>query len=61
MAFRRTISQAKLAENLTDEQRQQGKGYSSATGGWTESATEKPTAGTGSTDQDESGARKWWQ
>ncbi|WKV76622.1 hypothetical protein AW27_034215 (plasmid) [Streptomyces sp. PCS3-D2] len=62
MAFRRTISQADLGANLTDADREQhGRTYSAQTGGWTEKATEKPTAGTGTTDQDASGARKWWK
>ncbi|GAA0699567.1 hypothetical protein GCM10010260_84190 [Streptomyces filipinensis] len=61
MAFRKTISQSELAEGLSDADRQQhGRTYSAQTGGWTETTTDKPTAGTGSTDQDVSGARKWW-
>ncbi|MFC8511362.1 hypothetical protein ACFU3J_27725 [Streptomyces sp. NPDC057411] len=62
MAFRRTISQAELGANQTDADRQRhGRTYSAQTGGWTEKTTEKPTAGTGTTDQDASGARKWWK
>ncbi|MCY0923206.1 hypothetical protein OS965_34580 [Streptomyces sp. H27-G5] len=61
MAFRKTISQDELRQNLTTDQLQQGKGYSGATGGWTEAPAEQPTAGTGTTDQDSTGARKWWK
>ncbi|GLV88018.1 hypothetical protein Slala03_77070 [Streptomyces lavendulae subsp. lavendulae] len=61
MAFRKAISQSELAESLSDDDRQQhGRAYSAQTGGWTETTTVKPTAGTGTTDQDASGARKWW-
>lgn len=60
--FRKTISQSELAAGQTDADRQQhSRSYSAETGGWTETATERPTAGTGTTDQDASGARKWWQ
>lgn len=62
MAFRRTISQSELGANLTEADREQhGRTYSAQTGGWTEKPAEKPTAGTGTTDQDASGARKWWK
>ncbi|MCB5182869.1 hypothetical protein [Streptomyces antimicrobicus] len=60
--FRKTISQSELGANQTDADRQRhGRAYSAETGGWTETATDKPVAGTGTTDQDSSGARKWWQ
>lgn len=60
--FRKTISQSELGAGQSDvDRKRHGKGYSAETGGWTESAKEKPTAGTGTTDQDSSGARKWWQ
>ncbi|MFE5811189.1 hypothetical protein ACWCYZ_33905 [Streptomyces virginiae] len=62
MAFRKTISQAELGARQTEADRQEhGRSYSAETGGWTEKTTERPTAGTGTTDQDASGARKWWQ
>ena len=63
MAFRRTISQAELGAKLTDADRQKhGRTFSARTGGWTEKTTDdKPTAGTGTTDQDATGARKWWK
>ncbi|MGZ9935873.1 hypothetical protein ACXNSR_39040 (plasmid) [Streptomyces sp. NC-S4] len=62
MAFRKTISQAELGAGQSDANRQQhGRSYSAETGGWTEKTTDRPTAGTGTTDQDSSGARKWWK
>lgn len=60
MPFRKTISQSQLAQGQSDADREQhGRSYSASTGGWTEPATERPTAGTGTTDQDATGARKW--
>lgn len=59
--FRRSISQSELAAKQSDADRaQHGKSYSAETGGWTEPVKDQPVAGTGSTDQDSSGARKWW-
>ena len=60
--FRKTISQSELATGQSEAARQQhGRVYSADTGGWTEAVTERPTAGTGSSDKDASGARKWWR
>ncbi|MER5871942.1 hypothetical protein [Streptomyces sp. NPDC002044] len=60
--FRKTISQSDLAAGQSDTDRaRHGKSYSAGTGGWTETAADRPTAGTGTTDQDASGARKWWK
>ncbi|MFD3940230.1 hypothetical protein ACFWSP_35395 [Streptomyces sp. NPDC058618] len=60
--FRKTISMDDLGSGQSDADRKRhGKGYSADTGGWTESSSDRPTAGTGATDRDESGARKWWQ
>ena len=62
MPFRRTISQDELRSKMSDADREKhGRTYSATTGGWTEKAKDKPTAGTGTTDQDASGARKWWK
>ncbi|MFG2754698.1 hypothetical protein [Streptomyces xanthophaeus] len=62
MPLRKTIAQSELAAAQSESDRaRHGKTYSPTTGGWTEPATERPTAGTGTTDQDSSGARKWWK
>ncbi|MEV7835367.1 hypothetical protein AB0P12_32805 [Streptomyces subrutilus] len=62
MAFRTTISQSELAEGQSDADRaRHGRAYSAGTGGWTETTRERPAAGTGTTDQDATGARKWWK
>ncbi|MFD8417531.1 hypothetical protein ACFV2Q_38360 [Streptomyces sp. NPDC059650] len=59
--FRKTISQSELAAGQTEENRARHvTTYSAERGGWVK-AEEKPTAGTGTTDQDSSGARKWWR
>ncbi|MCY0954139.1 hypothetical protein [Streptomyces sp. H27-S2] len=60
--FRKTISQSDLAAGQSDTDRaRHGRSYSAESGGWTKAATEQPTAGTGTTDQDATGARKWWK
>uniref|UniRef100_UPI002F909C6C hypothetical protein n=1 Tax=Streptomyces virginiae TaxID=1961 RepID=UPI002F909C6C len=45
MAFRKTISQDELRQNLTPEQQQSGPTYQSSRGGWFPE-TDKPVAGT---------------
>ncbi|MEV6574833.1 hypothetical protein [Streptomyces sp. NPDC051577] len=61
MPFSSKISQADLASGQSEADRaRHGRTFSATTGGWTEPATEKPVAGTGTTDQDSTGARKWW-
>ncbi|MFB7467099.1 hypothetical protein ACFCZ1_26990 [Streptomyces sp. NPDC056224] len=46
MAFRKTISQDELSQNLTSDLQQSGPTYQSSRGGWFPE-TDKPVAGTG--------------